>query len=75
MTSKFNPWRGGAFADCVATLEKAGIKRPAAFDIVQEILDTIGRIEREDARIEAAKNASEHFANNITDFIKEGLFP
>jgi hypothetical protein len=47
--NKLNPWRDGALADCVVRLEKAGIKRPAAFEIIEEILDTIERIEREDA--------------------------
>ena len=62
--SRLNPWtppwrknpRNSAFAECVSKLEKAGISRPAAFDVIEEILDTIERVEGYDAwRAECAK--------------------
>jgi hypothetical protein len=64
--SKTNPWRYGAFADCVAKLEKAGIQRPAAFDLIQDILDRIEKIEREDARVEAVRKANDQFRQRQT---------
>jgi hypothetical protein len=56
--------RNGAFADCVVRLEKAGIKRPAAFDTIQEILDIIESIEREDAFREDVRKAGEKAAKS-----------
>lgn len=56
-----NPWRNGAFAECIAKLEKIGVKRPAAFDTIQEILDILDAIDREDARRDACRKASEAF--------------
>jgi len=61
MTSKLNPWRHGALEESIARLEKTGIKRPAAFDLIEEILDSLDAIEREDARREECRKASEQF--------------
>jgi hypothetical protein len=58
---KLNPWRHGQFADCVAKLENAGLQRPKAFDILQEILDILDAVEAEDARLAANKKAAEAF--------------
>jgi hypothetical protein len=63
--SKSNPWsppwsknpRNAAFAECVSKLEKSGVSRPAALDVFEEILDTIERIEREDAFREEVRKA------------------
>jgi hypothetical protein len=59
--NKLNPWRNGDFAECVARLEKAGIKPPKAFDLMQDILDRIEKIEREDERVLAAHKAARDF--------------
>jgi hypothetical protein len=59
MNKLHNPWRNGALYECIDKLEKAGVQRPAALDLIQEILDTVEGIEREDARLEACRKASE----------------
>jgi hypothetical protein len=55
--NKLNPWRNGSLYEQVAKLEKAGIQKPAAFAMIEEILDTLEAIEREDAFRESVRKA------------------
>jgi hypothetical protein len=57
MNKLHNPWRDGDFAECVVRLEKAGVRPPKAFELIAEILDIIGNIEREDAFRESVRKA------------------
>jgi hypothetical protein len=61
MNKLHNPWRDGAFSECVTKLEKAGVRQPKAFELIAEIIDRIGKIEREDARRAEAREFAQRF--------------